>query len=151
MPHRRWCPPYQLVRPRGYHHDYRLRPAEDFDYFLALLFILRRFDRSAWGRLGDENLRSNRYGTKDETTISVGGKEFTFNMKVDDDVLRKPFAIGGRATGNHRSQMGGDQAPSHVIKSNWKEATRNSKPFIFEGALRTQNSLNRTRCRPTMG
>src|SRR5258706_2563899 len=54
-----------------------LNLAEYFDYYLALLFILQRFDRSAWGRLADENLRSDRSGAGEETTISVEGREFT--------------------------------------------------------------------------
>ena len=106
--------------------------AKYFDYYLALLFILQRFDRSAWGRLEDKDLRSDRNGTKDETSISVGGKEFTFNMMVNANVLRKPFAIGGRATTLYRSQMEGDQVPRHVIKFSWKEATRESEKSILE-------------------
>ena len=109
-----------------------LNLAKHFDYYLALLFILQRFDRSAWGRLEDENLRSDRNGTNDETGISVAGKVFTFNMKVDQNVLRKPFAISGRATSLYRSQMEGDQAPGHVIKFNWKEETRKSEQFILQ-------------------
>ena len=60
------------------------------------------------------------------------GKEFTFNMNVDQNVLRKPFAIGGRATSVYRCQMKGDQVPRHVIKWNWKEAALKSEPFVLE-------------------
>ena len=70
------------------------------------------------------------------------GKKFTFNMKVDKNVLRKPFAIGGRATSLYTPQMVDDQAPRHVVKFNWKEATRKSEHFILqEIAKRLQNPL----------
>jgi len=65
-------------------------------------------------------------------------------MKVDENVLRKPFAIGGRATSLYRCQMEGDQAPRHVIKCNWKEATQKSEQFILKDVrerLRKQASL----------
>ena len=109
-----------------------LNLARYFDYYLALLFILQRFDRSTWGRLEDGNLGSDRNGSEDETIISVEDKEFTFNIKVDDNVLRKPLAIGGRATSIYRAQIDGDQAPRHVIKFNWKESIRQSERFILQ-------------------
>ena len=61
----------------------------------------------------------------------VEEKEFKFNMKVDNNVLRKPFAIGGRATCLYKSQMVGGQLDC-VIKFNWKEATRKSERFILK-------------------
>ena len=64
--------------------------------------------------------------------ISVEGKEFAFNMKVDENILRKPFAIGGRATSLYRSRMEDDQAPGHVVKFNWKESTRKSEHLILQ-------------------
>jgi len=59
----------------------------------------------------------------------VDEKVFIFNMKVDENVLHKLFALGGRATNLYRCRMGADQEPRHVIKFNWKEATRISEQF----------------------
>lgn len=79
-----------------------LNLAKYFDYYLALLFILQRFDRSDWGQLEDENLRSDRNRTNDETRISVENKEFTSDMNVE--VIRcwgmSSSSIGKKQHGN---------------------------------------------------
>lgn len=101
------------------------RLSEYLRYYLALLYIFQRFDRSAWGRCGDENLRSDiPTGGFKETTVTIDGKEFTFDPTEKDNVLRKPFAIGGRATTVYTCQGTGEQEPGHVIKFTWKEESR---------------------------
>jgi len=111
------------------------------DYYLALLFIFQRFDRSAWGRCGDGNLRNNRKtdGIK-ESIVSIGDQEFEFDPTNDDNVLRKPFAIGGRATSVYRCSGVGEQEASYVIKFNWKEESRLSEREILEDIRRRVQS-----------
>ena len=92
--------------------------SEYLHYYLALLYIFQRFDRSAWGRCGDDNLRSDRLtdGLK-EITVTIKGKEFTFDPTEEHNVLRKPFAIGGRATTVYTCQGTGEQKPGHASSS----------------------------------
>ena len=106
--------------------------SKHFDHYLALLFIFQRFDGSAWGRCGDTSLQNNRQadGIK-ESTVSIDGKVFSFDPTKDDNVLRKPFGIGGRATTVYACRGIGEQEPGHVIKFNWKEESMLSEWTIL--------------------
>src|SRR5258706_4318108 len=100
------------------------------EYYLALLYIFQRFDRSGWGRW-DDNLRNKR-NTKESTVSFADGKDFTFDPTNGKNVLHKPFSIGGRATTVYACQGIGEREPGHVIKFNWKEESRLSEWKILE-------------------
>ncbi|KAG8751043.1 hypothetical protein FRC14_008182, partial [Serendipita sp. 396] len=114
--------------------------AYHLEYYLALLFILQRFNRTDWGRTGHPQLVTTPRANAGEkrsgmTRIEVEGKKFVFDTANPEALLHKSVAIRGRNTTVWEGQLvlENDEFSSekYAIKFSWKEKTRKSEAEIL--------------------
>ncbi|KAG8867002.1 hypothetical protein FRC20_006967 [Serendipita sp. 405] len=114
--------------------------AKHLSHYLALLFILQRFNHSNWGRCGHPCFDTTRHGQSGISTsldTKIGEKAFSVDM-TERGLVHKTLAIAGRASCVRTCHMkGGDlyTDPKYVIKSSWKEKTRQSEGKIMDTIL----------------
>ncbi|KAG9052472.1 hypothetical protein FS842_009798 [Serendipita sp. 407] len=114
--------------------------AYHLEYYLVLLFILQRFNRTDWGRTGHPQLVTTPRANAGEkcsgmTRIEVEGKKFVFDTANPKALLHKSMAIRGRNTTVWEGQLvlENDEFSSekYAIKFSWKEKTRKSEAEIL--------------------
>ncbi|KAG8842572.1 hypothetical protein FRC20_004338 [Serendipita sp. 405] len=120
--------------------------AKYLSHYLALLYILQRFNRNDWGRCEDPRLDTNPRGdhsnrpSPDKLVVTVQGKKFTFDL--ENRPVHKTLAISGRTTSvwDCEMQEGDKWKGNYVIKFSWKEKSRESEGEIMNQILEKANN-----------
>ncbi|KAG8858349.1 hypothetical protein FRB91_009934 [Serendipita sp. 411] len=111
--------------------------AKYLSYYLALLFILQRFNRSDWGRCGHSNFMTTPQGKQENPSLShevkIKDKTFLVNL-TEAGLVHKGWALSGRSSCLRTCKMKGANgwsAEKYVIKFGWKEKTLTSEGDIM--------------------
>jgi Fungal protein kinase len=103
--------------------------AKYLSHYLALLFILQRFNHSDWGRCGHSPF--DKMPQSDQANYEVKIQDETFLVDLTQaGLVHKSLAIGGRSSCLRTCEKKeGDSCSKkkYVIKFSWKEGTRVSE------------------------